>query len=340
MPKIHGDRHPAFLEMALSALDTAVFRLISQTPYLEFELVNSQVEWVSNFFIGEKVEPFRLGELFPYLGAFFPDAESVWGIEGPPSDVAMESGIWTEKDIEGKEHQLEAIAFLKGGDRILIIQDQSRTFSEKQHLYQKAREATLLNEKLMIKINNHQRQFQSHLQRVLQENKELTEIEDNICHNTSAVLICKPDGHVEIMNQALIDIYDTNIEDPSKTSLLEHWLLEAEALYPEIQQVISSGRYWEGEFESSSHENENKWIHLVIGPVLDENNRLSRLICIANDISDVRRNVEGGSGHIELDFNTRLPNRRQFWRQLTKFIDLAIRYETNLALIKSEAKRS
>ena len=339
----------ALLESILDELDIAVFRAhqINGHPPT-FSLINQAPAWIKAFYpdnqnsssespsdkpVNLLVLPnsrLNLTATFPFLESFLADAEAIWSQQDRERAT---SGIWTEVTPSGHQHQLEAMALLRGDVPLLIILNLTRTFDERHHIYQRAREIALANEKLIVQLNHRQRELQEMLERQMTDHQGMNEISDSVRNNASAVLICKPDGGVEVMNQALVDIYRVASNKTDSQSLLDKWLREAEDFYPEIHRVVAAGSYWEGEFESLDEAGDRKWIRLAIGPVLDDQGQLTHYICIANDISLMKKSGEEITKITDYDFTTHLPNRRHFWRHLTKAIDQGIARRTTLALI-------
>ena len=257
--------------------------------------------------------------IFPFVANFIDDAEVFWR---NPVEARLGSGIWTELDEHGNQHQLEAYALRFQDSRVLLLADLTASFDARHHVYQRAREIALEQERVVMSLQRQQRKLQLQLQGLLARDNSLAGIDERIRQHASAVMVCRPDGSVELLNQALMDIYPVaaNGSTRAEYSLLKQWVSEAESLYPEIHRVIETGASWEGEFESSAGK-EKKWVRLLIGPVLDEEQRVTHLVCVANDISGLREPAIELERVTDYDFTTQLPNRRHFWRVLTRAID-------------------
>ncbi|MCG8613522.1 MAG: EAL domain-containing protein [Pseudomonadales bacterium] len=327
------------LQALLADLDIAVFLCESRTDtqVLVFQPIGMLPDWctwflpVPVFTTESELSLPELTEVFPYLDVFIPDAEALWRDN---QTTRLNSGLWTQTDNEGKDQQLEAIALKIRDKDILVLVNLSQTYGERQRIYQRAREIALVNEQLIYQLNQKQRRLQSLLVEKLHQSPDLTNLDENIRDCASAVLICKPDGEVEVMNRALVNIYKvTNTGDTQQQSLLDKWLKEAESQYPEIKRVVDTGGYWEGEFESRNDMGETIWIRLAIGPVLDDRGALMHYICIANDISSFKKSGDEIKKLTDYDFTTQLPNRRHFWRKLTKLIDHCMHAKSHLSII-------
>lgn len=268
---------------------------------------------------------------FPFIENFLIDAEQVWQ---SANSKAVRSGIWTEAAEDNSECQLEATACLIEGEAILLIENHTPTFYKYQGVYQKARNIALLNEKLVSELNLRQRQLQSEIERHILQSQSLQQVANSIQGHTSAVMICQPDGNIEVINKALVDIYQLDDEQGLKRiPLLEQWINEAEKVYPELKRVLEKGSYWEGEFQTQNAMGTNRWVRLTIGPIKEADGRVSHYVCVANDISEFRNlNVNESAEH-GYDFTTHLPNRRHFWSHLNSLAESAHSHEGGVALI-------
>lgn len=306
----------ALYEEILNVLDVVAFRKQSDD---HFKPLSPMPAWISEIYAMETGENINFSELSPFLENFFIDAEPHWQ-SGKQSRIS--SGVWTEFDHNNQQHQLEAYAFSVEGTPLLLIMDLSKTFRDRYHVYQKAREIALENEQLVVELHLRQRQLQSQLEQQLGEPTPFEKISTSVMENSSAVLICEPDGTVQVINKALVNIYRFDLEhDHKMTSMLDQWIKEAEKLYPEIKRVLASGSYWEGEFESSDITGKGKWIRLTIGPVVDDLGSISHYICIANDISEIRKSSRELEKLTDFDLITQLPNRHSFWKKMTWAVD-------------------
>lgn len=287
-----------------------------------FVPLNALPDWLLKIHPGIdlKSSSLDIGEIFPFVENFLVDADAFWR---QPTVARIGSGVWTELDDVGKQHQLEAWALVHQQTRILLLMDLTQTFDARHHVYQRAREIALEQEGLIASLQRQQRKLQLKLQTLLTQQAPLASISERISSHSSAVLVCKPDGSVELLNQSLVDIYPAS-EGGHKLdgrSMLNQWVKEAETFYPEIHRVIETGSCWEGEFETAVENGARKWVRLMIGPVLDAENHVTHLVCVANDISGLREPSIELERVTDYDLTTQLPNRRHFWRVLIKMID-------------------
>ncbi len=261
---------------------------------------------------------FLLDQVFPFIEHYMVDALAFW----ENNTVGMhKSGIWTEQLDEFNELNLEAIAINSSRKKILLISNETRHFTLRRKVFQKARNMALSNERLESSLQLHQRQLQLQIEEIYQRNRSLDDVERSVSDESTAVVICKQDGSVELFNKALFDIYPVSKKDGKpKESLLKKWSSEAELLYPEIHRALTAGQHWEGEFETEDHQQQKRWVRLMIAPIMDDKNLPQHYVCIANDISNIKLSEREIELLIQLDPNTHLPNRRYFWSQLEEQI--------------------
>ena len=193
-----------------------------------FQLVNTQCAWFRTLLESLScslpkdtflLERENLCNAFPFVENFLIDAEAAWD---KVDSKTVRSGIWTETDNMGYEHQLEAKACLLNGLSVLLIENHTATFSEHHDIYQKARNIALLNEKLVSELNQRQRELQSEIERHILQNTSIQGVAESVKRHTSAVMICQPNGQIEMLNKALIDIYQMGSEvDLQRVSLLD-----------------------------------------------------------------------------------------------------------------------
>lgn len=305
--------------VALAKLDNDTYKIINTSCAWFIGLCKDLGQPLPN--AGQAFDEALLCAAFPFIENFLIDAKLAWN-----GNKSREAGLWTEVDATGTEYQLDAKAVVIEGQPILLIENQTPSFSKYQGIFQKARDIALLNEKLVAELSQRQRQLQNDIERHLLSDASFQRVADSIKGHTSAVMICQANGEVEVINKALVDIYELdNSIDLKRVSLLDQWLSEAEKTYPELIRVIESGSYWEGEFESVNTLGTKRWVRLTIGPVRTPDGKVSHYVCVANDISELRESTSTGGQSDGYDVITHLPNRRHFWKHIN---DLA---ETDLA---------
>ena len=315
------------LPKIFTSLNMALFERLEDN---RFKPVCDIPAWFNSVYAMPNSGTMDLARASPFLENFLIDALPTWNNK---KSVKIASGVWTETDNNHQQYQLEAYAIHQSGMNILVLADLTDSFQDRHHVYQRAREIALENEKLVLGLKHHQRELQATLEEKLELKYSLDMISNSVDNNTSAVLICEKNGQVEVINRALVDIYHFNPKHPGENhSMLKQWLKEAEGIYPEMQRVIASGAYWEGEFESRDIQGIKKWIRLAVGPVLDDHGAISHYVCIANDISEIRKSSRELEKLTDYDLTTHLPNRHNFWKRITRTIDDSLADHTSFAL--------
>ncbi len=316
----------------LSQMKIAAFKFIKEGY---FTPICKPPDWFCSLYnqkIDKLVEDnqYDLAAAFPFVENFLFDAEKMWH---KPQASHLHSGLWTEVQENKTELYLEAIAINAANTSVLLLTNETANFDLRHKTFQSARNLALQNEQLENIVRLHQRQLQQQLESFCHKQLSFSELNKNIEEESSAVLICRQDGGIEIYNKALIDIYTfTDNAEFKSLSLLDKWVKEAERLYPEIHRVLEVGKHWEGEFETSSNNNLKKWIRLMIAPVINNDHEIEHYICIANDISNIKISLSEIEKLTQIDATTGLPNRKSFWNYLSEKIDQKKLHGGNLAL--------
>ncbi|MCW8879710.1 MAG: diguanylate cyclase, partial [Kangiellaceae bacterium] len=328
---IHSD---PLLGAVLKQLDIAVF-MWQENGF--FQPLCSLPSWFNQLYFTKSLNranddlEYYLGTHFPFIENFLYDAEQVWSER---QNSSLRSGLWTEDVSEYQELYLEAVALNIDSQPVLLIVNETSNFDLRHKVFQNARNLALKNEKLESSVQDHQRQLQKQLEKLYKKDRLKQQLPDEIEQESSAVLICKQDGGVEVYNKALIDIYSLNNDDElQRHSLLQKWIKEAEKQYPEIHRVLKSGKHWEGEFETHDAKHAKKWVRLTIAPSTNESGEVQHFICIANDISHIRLSISEIERLTQIDTTTQLPNRRSFWQYLSTEINKQQATPTGLALL-------
>src|SRR4030095_8559106 len=144
----HGAAHEPLLVSLLTALNVV---LLERQEKGSFRLLGSLPEWFFRLYqdAASRQEDLRPGEKFLVLENFIVDAEQFWQERGAGR---RRSGLWIETDWSGNECSLEASAVCVQERKILLIELLDVAFAEKQALIQKAREHSLQQHYLEIRL--------------------------------------------------------------------------------------------------------------------------------------------------------------------------------------------
>ncbi|MFZ3215468.1 MAG: response regulator [Candidatus Acidiferrales bacterium] len=139
---------PSIFESFIAAQGYALFESVGEG---EFRPLGPWPDWCRRILGAppEDEQPVRLGDRSAFLENFLFDAAEFWRA---PSADSIHSGSWVETAAAGEELPLEASAYSFAGRNVLLIRNLSQTFAQQQALYQTARDALLVHEKLLKEI--------------------------------------------------------------------------------------------------------------------------------------------------------------------------------------------
>ncbi|MGJ5672715.1 MAG: sensor histidine kinase [Nostochopsis sp.] len=132
-----------------AALDTLVLERLN---FGRFRIIGTPPDWLQPFCLNQVKSGMQIlipEQEFPFLENFLIDAEELWNKNDKNQ---LNSGIWHQLDLSGKEYHFEAIAIGVKNNKILLIKLLEEEFEEKRNLIQKAREDQL-NYQYIIKEN-------------------------------------------------------------------------------------------------------------------------------------------------------------------------------------------
>lgn len=141
---ILSDLFVALNILVLERVDVGVFRINSKVTDWLRRFCSQELTFGMNMLIPQ--------EEFAFLENFLFDAEEFWHNHGIGK---LSSGIWSEKNLNGYEEQLEASALYINGSKILLIELAEDRFQDQQHLIQTGREQQL-NYQQLLKLNQKQ----------------------------------------------------------------------------------------------------------------------------------------------------------------------------------------
>jgi len=121
-------------------IETGVFRPVGDYP-----------NWCEKLWKGAVARDkcIHLAEASPLLDNFLVDAEAFWNSSRGGS---ANSPVWIERDSAGREVPLEAAALHLEGKNILLLRNLSKTYADRQKLYQTARNSLLEHDRLLREI--------------------------------------------------------------------------------------------------------------------------------------------------------------------------------------------
>jgi len=116
-----------------------------------FRTVGDYPNWCEKLWKGAVARDkcIHLAEASPLLDNFLVDAEAFWNSS---REGSANSPVWIERDSAGHEVPLEAAALHLDGKNILLLRNLSKTYADRQKLYQTARDSLLEHDRLLREI--------------------------------------------------------------------------------------------------------------------------------------------------------------------------------------------
>ncbi len=96
-------------------------------------------------------ESLNLAERFPFLESFLPEAEELWA-KGSAAGQMIDSGMWVESSVAGKELALQAYALKEKNRRLLALHNPASQYAMQANNLQLARDAILRQERYLREV--------------------------------------------------------------------------------------------------------------------------------------------------------------------------------------------
>ncbi|MBD2596940.1 HAMP domain-containing histidine kinase [Nostoc spongiaeforme FACHB-130] len=124
--------------LVLERIEVGLFRVTAQPPSWLQRFCSQTLRFGMNMLIPQ--------EEFAFLENFLFDAEDFWSENRTGK---LSSGLWSQKNLNGYEEQLEAYALCVNDSKVLLIELAEDKFKYKQHLIQAGREQQLNYQQLL-----------------------------------------------------------------------------------------------------------------------------------------------------------------------------------------------
>ncbi|HIK06788.1 MAG TPA: HAMP domain-containing histidine kinase [Trichormus sp. M33_DOE_039] len=129
---ILADLFAALDILVLERIDIGLFRIISSVPNWFRRFCDKNYTYGMNISIAQ--------EVFSFLENFLIDAEEFWQNH---SDGKLSSGLWTQRNLIGREEQLEAYTICMNNQKVLLVELAKDKFKDQHYFLQTARENQL-----------------------------------------------------------------------------------------------------------------------------------------------------------------------------------------------------
>ncbi|PKN19641.1 MAG: hypothetical protein CVU71_04510 [Deltaproteobacteria bacterium HGW-Deltaproteobacteria-6] len=109
----------------------------------------------------------------------------------------------------------------------------------------------------------------------------------------AAVVITDPQGNITYVNPKFIEITGYNYAEVigQNPRILKSGEMSPEA-YQQLWKTITSGKTWKGEFHNKKKNGELYWEHASISPMTDEKGKITRFICVKEDVTERKKAEE------------------------------------------------
>lgn len=110
--------------------------------------------------------------------------------------------------------------------------------------------------------------------------------------NPTAILITDPQGRIEYVNPHLVQLSGYRLEElRGRTPQIFKSGETDNDLYTKLWGTIKSGEVWEGEILNCKKNGETYWVHELIAPVLNEDDKVTHYVAMQEDITE-RKHAE------------------------------------------------
>lgn len=126
-----------------------------------------------------------------------------------------------------------------------------------------------------------------------QAEAELRKLTTAVEQSPASIVITDLHGNIEYVNPAFCEHTGYSVQEAlgNNPRILKSGAQSSE-LYQEMWHTISSGGTWRGEFHNRKKNGELFWEMVVIGPILNEEGRITHYLAVKEDITERKRSEE------------------------------------------------
>ncbi|MBL7095983.1 PAS domain S-box protein [candidate division KSB1 bacterium] len=123
-----------------------------------------------------------------------------------------------------------------------------------------------------------------------QAEKELTKLSTAVKQSPSVIAITDTEGNLEYVNPKFTELTGYNLEEAigQNPRVLKSGE-QADEIYKELWETISSGKIWRGEFHNKKKSGELFWEFASISPIFNKQGKIINYIKVAEDITDRKK---------------------------------------------------
>ena len=146
----------------------------------------------------------------------------------------------------------------------------------------------LYSERLVNKLEKKMQDLERELSERKKAEKKIRKLSVAVEQSPSIVMITDIEGNIEYVNPKFEEITGYTAREALGMNAMDLGAQskeETEKMYSEL----NSGQEWRGEFQNRKKNGERYWEAASISPILDEENRITQFVKIAEDITDRKR---------------------------------------------------
>ncbi|MBN2857335.1 MAG: PAS domain S-box protein [Candidatus Delongbacteria bacterium] len=146
--------------------------------------------------------------------------------------------------------------------------------------------------KLTLTIERELKEFKNR-KKAKYDHAELLKLTAAVNQSPSIILLTDTQGIVEYVNPRFTEVTGYTLEEILKRnpSVLKSGEM-TDGEYADLWQTITSGKVWKGEFRNKKKSGELYWEGATVGPVFDENKKITNFLKLSQDITDKKQLVK------------------------------------------------
>jgi len=188
----------------------------------------------------------------------------------------------------------------------------------------------LLFIRLLVQISEERK----YKQLLIEQKEELNQFKVIVDNTLNSVVITDPQGVIEYVNKRFTEIsgYAAKTAIGGKPKL---WSSEETApeVYSQLHQTLKAGGYWQGELKNKHRTGGMYWARTTMFPVKSSQNRITKFICVQEDITQQKHDKETIEHLVNHDPLTGLPSLRLGKDRLEQAILAAQRHNLSAAVM-------
>jgi PAS domain S-box-containing protein len=195
---------------------------------------------------------------------------------------------------------------ITGEDALLILREKdpqrpfilvSGTIGEEKAVFLMRNGANdfIMKDKLKKLVPTIEREHRDHLMRKAAkiDHEQLLKLTAAVEQSPSIIVLTDIEGNVEYVNPRFTEVTGYELEEVRNKNprILKSGEM-SDADYAELWSTITSGKVWKGEFRNRKKSGELYWEGASVGPVLDDEGKITNFLKLSQDITDKKQLVK------------------------------------------------